>query len=317
MTPSSELDYLFEDLESPRMASYSSTCPFTAPKIDMAFPFEKLCGELRNNIYAEYFASIPEAQIIQINERGSLILPPLSLVSRKLRFETEGYLYSALSNPVTAIHAQIRDYNPKPLITTLQRLSGMLELSRADLVKRTKVFFVGNLNYANLYQWICDNIADPEQTPVFAHEQGTISGFEDVSVFTGRLSLRAFVKQFEAIKAQSPSCAPWTSAARDFHNQIEEFCMEVIPRLRSRNKEDLNTYVFKTVAHYHHEIMKSRPKHGSRIARKRQRYYGCCNDFDMAQLMYNFHLDCNQALLGLRLGPQGLGLFRDVMDYSA
>lgn len=321
MSVFSNLDYLFEDFDTPKTSSDST------PNLGLAFPFNKLCGELRNNIYASYFAnaltaaSKKDTQIVKINEHGSLVLPPLSSVSHQIRSETNGYIYEALAKPSTAIHAQIRDYNAKPLIATLEKFSRELDIPKADLVKRTKVFIIGELHYGNLYHWIRENITDPSKTPIFAHEQGAVDGFEDFSVFQGRMSLKALVKQYDAFKAHSRSSVTWRNAATDFYEKVEESFLDVAPRIRNlhsdRYESELTTYVFKTVAIYHHMFLTKGHKKGAQMGGKRKREDWCCKQFDMAQLMYAFHLDCNMALLRLEGGQQGGGNFRDAMDYHS
>jgi hypothetical protein len=298
MSSSPELDYLFEDTPS---------------------PFIMLPGELRNNIYEHVFTE----EIVRINEAGSVIQHPLTCVSKQLRFETEAYNTPALKNPTTKIHAQICGYNPKPLIRQMERLSSELKISKEDLVQRTKVFFIGEPNFGNLGRWMQNHLEEPEQFPVFAHDKANVCGYGQISVFEGKLSLKSFARQynalhyFDAISNEGPKDS-WSRTIGKFLCYVEEADWDLRPRRRDENAKN---YFFKIIMRLHHEILqleKMGPE--SKFVKGMKRKRGCLsnqeNMFDMVEVLHRLHVDCNSALLGLRLGPQWQRLDVDAIDYE-
>jgi hypothetical protein len=269
MSTYSDIDYLFEE---------------------MTFPFGELCGELRNHIYESYFAntlgSDGGTQIVKISENGNIVLPSLSVISREILFETKGYMQAALSKPGTIFHAQIRDYNPKPLLATLERLSKMFQIPKENLVERTKVSLVGEFHFENLYQWTTENIADPIKTPFFAHKASRISGFGDVWILEGQTALKTFIMQHRALEASSPNGAAWKKLARSFYEIVEEGSLAVEAQICAWNSDgcgrELTEYTFKTIAKFHHMILKKGDSCGQK-------------QFEMAEVMYAFHLECDRA----------------------
>ncbi|KAF2685314.1 hypothetical protein K458DRAFT_388201 [Lentithecium fluviatile CBS 122367] len=321
------LDYLFEDL-----SPLSFPPP---PKSSSPFPFIGLCGELRNAIYEQFFQSSGSGQTVQISETGTIILPSLSRVSRQLRFETQGYVTTALTSPTTKIEAKVRDYDPKPVIATLEKISSDIGVAKADLVRRTKVILVGDLNYGNLYRWIRNHISDPEKTPIFAHEQGRLAGWKYVSVFEGRLSLKSFIRQYDALSNIPGGSVQWRRAALMTADIVEETGWEdLIPggplSLRHRRKSlasdpddhfesELATHIFKMMAELHHRILRAGnneaagkaqmgSKSGLGLGKRKRGADGADRDrlYDMGQLLYKAHVEFDRrlgvAMWGLRWG---------------
>lgn len=278
MNFSSDINYLFGDLPA------------------ATFSFENLSAELRNDIYSTYIVdalSAPKAkegiQVVKINENGELKCPQITSVSRQLRHETRGYIFEALSKPDTRIEAQIRDYDPTPLLRSLEEISRQIGVDRKDLIKRTKVRFVGELNFGNLLQWVQGNINDAEAYPIFAHDKVSISGYGEVSLFEGTISVKKFVESYVLCSQAQHSSSAWNSMARDFLEEIEQWGLNILPRLQNPNKEALAMAVFETIATWHNLIKKSGDG-----KMKREIIADTQEIFRMAEMMYHLELQCDR-----------------------
>lgn len=289
---SSDIDYLFEDLPAP-----SST----------AVIFANLPGELRNNIYEHYFEDYlrssnkahEKTSTVEINERGEFVFAPITKASRQLCYETMGYVSEALKKPDTRICAQISEFNPKPLLATLQRVAAEINVPYRDLISRVKVTFIGKHNFSNLYTWVCENANDPNAMPLFAHEKGTIEGYGELSVFQGSMSLASYMNTYQRFEALTTNNVAWRKLALTFLDNAENYFPDSSPRLRNPTNEDIAQAVFKTVAHFHYTIahgqhQKASPRRSLTGEKRKKDPHEQL--FGMAELMNAFEVESSRAL---------------------
>jgi hypothetical protein len=154
---------------------------------DTTFPLLTLPGELRNNFYEAYFTA--HVTTIHINELGDIVVPAITCASKQLAEETKGYFTTwfknAIVNPAVQIVAKIRNFEHKALQSRLCALSEQFAVPKEKLVTRTKVTFLGTMNFADLWAWTAEHLRDPASTPVFEQTESQtahLSGFSSPSL---------------------------------------------------------------------------------------------------------------------------------------
>ncbi|KAF2703435.1 hypothetical protein K504DRAFT_463499 [Pleomassaria siparia CBS 279.74] len=178
------------------------------------FPFEHLSAETRNMIYEEYME--PPAPIfhdekpypvtLRINQYGELALPSLSAVSRQMRYETRGYVHyrclQALKDVDNKglIHAQIMDYDTRPLFSCLELLSRETDVPMENLLDRTLVTPLGVPKLDNVLDWVTKFVKAPSEYPIFSFTDPQpsscpkLNDFGPIELFSGRLSLLSILQ---------------------------------------------------------------------------------------------------------------------------
>ncbi|KAJ4293632.1 hypothetical protein N0V90_008916 [Kalmusia sp. IMI 367209] len=265
-----EIDYLFEDLPSPLLL---------------------LPAEIRNEIYERVIFS-DAVQVIRINERGFISPPSILAVCRQIRAETCGYMPSRLSSPTTIFEAQVREYDARPLNAALDRIAKQTGIPRSYLVARTKVKFVGRLNFGNLLAWIHNNINDPVNTPTFALESAKIPNYVGETVFEGHNSLKAHVAVYRLFLERGASAIGfWNWLARQFLADLEQYRMDVVPSVRwDASDAEHRIAVWQTFAIWHHRFLKGDGKKSEFAWGRKRKRDPITDHHGVAELMYAFGL---------------------------
>jgi hypothetical protein len=95
--------------------------------------------------------------------------------------------------------AQIRNFEHKALQSRLYALSEQFAIPKEKLVTRTKVTFLGTMNFADLWAWTAEHLRDPASTPVFEQTESQtahLSGFSSPSLLCGDISFVEVVRSF-------------------------------------------------------------------------------------------------------------------------
>ena len=239
-------------------------------------PLYLLPAEIRNSIFKEAIFNGKTALTIEISETGKIILPPLMAVSKQIHNETYGYIATALQNPSTKFEAKVRSYDAKPLLATLQRISQQTGILQSELVARTQVRFVGDVNMGQLLMWIQGTITDPTAHPIFPFEKMDIPGFAGENVFEGRLSLKSHLTCYQWFE-QRNQLPLWNKMAREFLTNLEDRELDVLGKPKQHywiyeSDAEIKTAVFKTLAWWHDIFLQKRKIQARVLGRKeRQR----------------------------------------------
>lgn len=219
-------------------------------------PLYLLPAEIRNSIFQEVlFESINSTLAIKISETGKIILPPLMAVSKQIYTETYGYIASALRNPTTKFEATVRSYDARPLFATMKRISQQTGICEGELVARTQVQFVGNVDMDNLLLWIQGSISNPTAFPIFPYKKMDIPAFTGENVFEGRLSLKRHILSYSAF-SQRGKLPLWNQFAREFLINLEERALDVLGEPKEHmwlyeSDAEIQNAVLKTFAWWH------------------------------------------------------------------
>jgi hypothetical protein len=99
----------------------------------------------RRSCYTWRGETIPRENVaIRINTHGEIVVPPLTVVSKQLRYETRGYVHSAIKRP-GIIHAQVMPDDSYPLLKRLFALGKAYGIPYPDLEGRVVVDLLGRL----------------------------------------------------------------------------------------------------------------------------------------------------------------------------
>ncbi|KAL5402051.1 hypothetical protein PMIN06_008654 [Paraphaeosphaeria minitans] len=218
-------------------------------------PLYLLPAELRNMICHEAIFEGAKNITISISETGKITLPTLMAVSKQIHSETYGYIVAALREPATIFEAKVRNYDTKPLLATIKRISQQTGIAQSELVARTQVRFVGAVDMGNLLVWIQGTIANPTATPIFPFEKMDTSSFSGESVFEGRLSLKSHIISYREFE-QRKELQAWNRSAREFLTNLEEADLGVLGRpkgehWRFESDAAVQVAVFNTFAQWH------------------------------------------------------------------
>jgi hypothetical protein len=233
-------------------------------------------AEIRNDICQQVvFNGKKTITTIKISETGKIILPPLMAVSKKIYQETYGYIAAALENPSTIFEATVRGYNSRPLIATIKRISQQTGMTQSDLVARTHVHFVGDVDMGSLLVWIQGTITSPDTNPVFPFEKMNIPQFAGENVFEGRLSLKAHLKHYQKFEQRNELDA-WNECASDFLTILEERGVDVLGEPKQddwlfESDAAIQAAVFKTFAWWHDIFLQKRKIQSRVLGRKERR----------------------------------------------
>ncbi|KAF2793817.1 hypothetical protein K505DRAFT_361648 [Melanomma pulvis-pyrius CBS 109.77] len=282
MFSSSDIDYLFED----------------------HFPFENLPAEIRNEVF-KY--SISEKSVLvegqsrpvalRINQHGELVVPAFTAVSRQTRYETRGYVHSAIQND-GLIHVQIMDYDTRPLHTRLDLLSQEHGIPKTKLLDRVVVTLLGELNIDNILSWIINYLVNPKEYPFFrvadSNNLPKLDGYGEVSLFTGKLSLPFIIDSLFTVNNNE-----WDRKAYSFIENMEDFLKSKryhIEYLASKDDETLefitriiNFWIAGHVLLQRHKAELQRPD--NRFFNRRGVTTMREKLFAMGEIMYNFRAE--------------------------
>ncbi|KAF2448881.1 hypothetical protein P171DRAFT_518326 [Karstenula rhodostoma CBS 690.94] len=241
---------------------------------DVPSPLYLLPAEIRNIICHDVISDGSKAFTISIAETGKIILPPLMAVSKQIYSETYGYIAAALRNPSTIFEATVRNYDQKPLLTTIKRISQQTGIAQSELVERTHVRFVGGVNMGNLLVWIQGTITNPTAHPIFPFEKMDIPSFAGENVFEGRLSLKSHLVSYKEFEHHHDIRA-WNACAREFLITLEERDLDVLgePKgdyWRCESDAAVQAAVFKTFAEWH-DIFLQKQKIQARVIGRNER----------------------------------------------
>jgi hypothetical protein len=227
-------------------------------------PLYILPAEIRNYICGEIVSDGGKKTFttIEISETGKIIVPTLMVVSKQIYQETYGYIAAALKNPSTIFEAKVRSYNAKPLVATIKRISQQTGIAQSELVARTHVRFVGDVDMGHLLVWIQGTITNPDTNPVFPFEKMHIPRFAGENVFEGRLSLKSHLMHYKEFEQRNELSA-WNVCARDFLILLEERGVDVLgePKLEKWLYESdaaIQAAVFTTFAWWHDIFLQKR-----------------------------------------------------------
>lgn len=183
------------------------------------FDFESLPAEVRNEIYEFYIPERPvsinrqiHAVALRINKHGELVAPALTSVSRQIRCETRGYIHNAINNN-GLIHAQIKDYDTRPLYARLDLLSKEFSMPMCMLLDRVVITLLGELNIHNIIDWVINHLRCPRSYPFFPVADTKIlpklNSFGEVSLLTGQISLPPIIRSLLVLRNQDWDKAGW------------------------------------------------------------------------------------------------------------
>ncbi|KAL1593790.1 hypothetical protein SLS60_010522 [Paraconiothyrium brasiliense] len=225
-------------------------------------PLYLLPAEIRNSVFRETIFDDKAALTIEISETGEIIMPPLMAVSKQIHDETYGYVAAALRDPATKFEGKVRGYDAKPLLATIQRISRQTGIAQRELVARTHVRFVGDVDMGSLLVWIQGNIKDPETTPIFPFEKMDIPEFAGENVFEGRLSLKSHIISYKEFKERN-KLVTWNYYARDFLAALEVRKLDVLGEPKQNlwldeSDATIQTAVFETFAWWHDIFLQKR-----------------------------------------------------------
>ncbi|KAL5372440.1 hypothetical protein DPSP01_013500 [Paraphaeosphaeria sporulosa] len=237
-------------------------------------PLYLLPAEIRNMICHEVIFDGTKTLTISLSETGKIILPPLMAVSKQIHSETYGYIVAALRDPATIFEAKVRNYDAKPLLATIKRISQQTGIAQSELVARTQVGFVGTVDMGNLLVWIQGTIANATAHPIFPFEKMDLPSFSGESVFEGRLSLKSHLISYKEFEQRRELCA-WTASAREFLTTLEEANLGVLGRpkgedWRIESNAAIQAAVFNTFAEWH-DIFLQKKTIQARVLGQRER----------------------------------------------
>lgn len=214
---SSDIDYLFED--------------YSEPQLSTTFPFLELHPELRNCVYEAY---MPRHQVIfqgqthkvamRINKYGEPVVPALTTVSRWARYETQGYVHSAIQKE-GLIHAQVESCDFAPLHKRIADLSKEHNIPESELRSRVVISLIGAPDLDNTLAEV--NRLEKFSKDAFIDEPTHFPGYGHVSLWRGSISLPHFVNQYSYFKGIG-AISTWRTIAKKLLQTIEEnFTLDV------------------------------------------------------------------------------------------
>jgi len=243
--------------------------------------------------YEFYFSSALTS--ILINSHGKIVVPSLINTDKQVQEETRRYYVTwyktAIRDPSVLIDAQVRDFRPRALHRRLRKLSRKFRVPMEELAKRTRVTFVGEMDFGRLMKWVTKHMADPEKAPVFeqsASQTLQISGFDAPFLLSGSVSLVEAVRRSRQPAVPAPAFRRRpveTWKALEFLQYAKQLGFEVGDYDCMASVEDIEKRVFKVIANWHFNIIRE-PKRKKRGGFATKRGKVPRDPDEMAQLVY-------------------------------